>query len=137
MRLCLKLTPISCKLSQDLIGELGMTHIIPASIKYLNELIDSLAKLKTIGIEAETDALEESVTEITKHISSIKTNVRLMTEERKKANVLDSVRAKAIAYCDNVKPYFDNIRYHSDKLEILVDDNYWQLPKYRELLFLR
>lgn len=125
------------QIESRLIGELAMTHIIPASIRYLNELIDSLAKLKTIGIEAETDALEESVTEISKHISAIKTDVRLMVEERKKANVIEDGRDKAIAYCDKVKPYFDDIRYHSDKLEILVDDNYWQLPKYRELLFLR
>jgi glutamine synthetase len=120
-----------------LLGELAMTHVIPASVKYLNELIDSLAKLKNLGIDADTAAMEESVIEMTSHISSIKKNVRLMIEERKKANVLEEVRDKAIAYCDNVKPYFETIRYNADKLELLVDDNFWQLPKYRELLFLR
>jgi glutamine synthetase len=125
------------QIESRLLGELAMTHVIPASVKYLNELIDSLAKLKTLGIDANTGAMEESVSEITNHISSIKKNVREMIEERKKANVLEEVRDKAIAYCDNVKPYFDTIRYHADKLELLVDDNYWQLPKYRELLFLR
>ncbi|MFY0672163.1 MAG: glutamine synthetase III [Bacteroidia bacterium] len=125
------------QIESRLLGELAMTHVIPASVKYLNELIDSLAKLKTLGIEADTAAMEESVIEITTHISSIKKNVRLMIEERKKANVLEEVRDKAIAYCDSVKPYFDKVRYHADKLELLVDDNFWQLPKYRELLFLR
>jgi glutamine synthetase len=125
------------QIESRLLGELAMTHVIPASVKYLNELIDSLAKLKNLGIDADTAAMEESVIEITSHISSIKKNVRLMIEERKKANVLEEVRDKAIAYCDNVKPYFDTIRYNADKLELLVDDNFWQLPKYRELLFLR
>ncbi|MGB0430242.1 MAG: glutamine synthetase III [Bacteroidia bacterium] len=125
------------QIESRLIGELAMTHVIPASVKYLNELIDSLAKLKTLGIDAETDAMEESVKEMAHHISSIKKNVRFMIDERKKANVLEDIREKAVAYCDSVKPYFDTVRYHSDKLELLVDDNFWQLPKYRELLFLR
>jgi glutamine synthetase len=56
---------------------------------------------------------------------------------RKVANEISNTREKAIYYCDNVKKYFDEIRYHADKLELLVDDEYWQLPKYRELLFLR
>lgn len=125
------------QIESRLLGEIAMTHVIPASVKYLNELIDSLSKLKTVGIDADTAAMEESVSEIIRHISSIKKNVRLMIEERKKANVLEEVRDRAIAYCDEVKPYFDTVRYHADKLELLVDDNYWQLPKYRELLFLR
>ena len=61
-----------------------------------------------------------------------------MIAERKKANILTGTREKAIAYCDNIKgKYFDDIRYHVDKLEMLVDDYHWALPKYRELLFLR
>ena len=66
------------------------------------------------------------------------TGVQHMIEERKKANVITDTRQKAIAYCDNVKgKYFDEIRYHVDKLEMLVDDTHWLLPKYREMLFLR
>lgn len=125
------------QIESRLIGELAMTHVVPAAIKYLNELIDSLSKLKNIGLTANVAALEESVVEISEHISAIKKNVREMTEERKKANKMEDGRDKALAYCDLVKPFFDIIRYHSDKLEILVDDNYWELPKYRELLFLR
>jgi glutamine synthetase len=60
-----------------------------------------------------------------------------MIEARKVANEISDSRDKAIAYCDKVKPFFDKIRYHVDKLELLVDDEYWELPKYREMLFLR
>ena len=60
-----------------------------------------------------------------------------MTEARKAANAIENSRDRAIAYCDKVKPYFDEIRYHVDKLELLVDDRLWELPKYRELVFLR
>jgi glutamine synthetase len=60
-----------------------------------------------------------------------------MTEARKAANAITDTRSKALAYCEKVKPYFDSIRYHVDKLELLVDDSEWELPKYRELLFLR
>ena len=75
---------------------------------------------------------------ISGHINIISDNVENMIAERKKANEIIGTREMAIAYCDNVKgKYFDTIRYHVDKLELLVDDSYWLLPKYRELLFLR
>lgn len=125
------------QIESRLMGELALTHIVPAANRYLNELIDSLAKLKNIGIDVESDAMEESVKEISKHISAIKKGVREMVDARREANKMDSVRDNAIAYCDKVKPFFETIRYHSDKLELLVDDSFWQLPKYRELLFLR
>jgi len=77
----------------------------------------------------------DMISEISEHISSIKTGVDEMTEERKKANAITNVRKQAEAYCENVKPYFDKIRYHVDKLELLVDDEMWPMPKYREMLF--
>jgi len=77
----------------------------------------------------------EMITEISEHINIIKTKSDEMTEARKKANAITDVKKQAIDYCDKVKAYFDVIRYHVDKLEILVDDESWPLPKYRELLF--
>ena len=125
------------QIESRLLGELAMTHIVPSANRYLNELVDSLAKVKSTGIDVDTSSIEQSIKDITSHISAISGKVREMVDARKKANQLDSAKDNAIAYCDEVKPHFDAIRYHSDKLEILVDDNMWQLPKYRELLFLR
>jgi glutamine synthetase len=79
----------------------------------------------------------DTIREISGHISSIRKDVLDMIEERKAANNLSSPHAQAYAYCDKVKPYFDSIRYHVDKLELIVDDEHWPLPKYRELLFTR
>ncbi|MEK6614862.1 MAG: glutamine synthetase III [Bacteroidota bacterium] len=79
----------------------------------------------------------ETIKEISRHISAIKTNVYKMIEVRKKANSLEDVQDKATAYCEQVKPYFDEIRYHADKLEFVVEDELWALPKYREMLFTR
>ena len=120
------------------IGDLAGNHIIPASIRYQNLLINNIKGLKDIGIpeksyKAQLNILEE----ISEHINKVQSLSFEMTEARKKANALTDTRAKAIAYCDEVKPYFDEIRYHVDKLELLVDDSEWELPKYRELLFLR
>jgi glutamine synthetase len=75
--------------------------------------------------------------EISEHINKVLVLAEEMTEARKSANALTSSREKAIAYCDKVKPYFEDIRYSVDKLELLVDDSEWELPKYREMLFLR
>ena len=76
--------------------------------------------------------------EISNHINAMSSSVRDMIEARKKANKIEDTREKAIAYCDDIKgKHFDEIRYHVDKLELLVDDAYWSLPKYREMLFLR
>ena len=77
-----------------------------------------------------------SIVEIAKHISAIKTNVYAMVEARKVANKIEQEREKAIEYHDKVLPYFEVIRYHIDKLELMVDNQMWPLPKYRELLFI-
>jgi glutamine synthetase len=79
----------------------------------------------------------ETITEISEHVSWIKTFVNEMIEARKVANRLTNTEEKSFAYCDTIKPYFDKIRDHVDKLELLVDDELWPLPKYRELLFVR
>jgi glutamine synthetase len=79
----------------------------------------------------------DTIKDISEHISQVKINVDLMLEERKIANRLASTEEMAVAYDEKVKSYFDVIRYHADKLELLVDDNLWPLPKYREIMFLK
>jgi len=94
--------------------------------------------LKDIGLAADTyKAQLDIITKISEHVNFIKTNVTKMIDERKKANVIEDARDRAIAYDEKVKSYFDPIRYHVDKLEQLVDDAKWPLPKFRELLFIK
>ncbi|MEO6289701.1 MAG: glutamine synthetase type III, partial [Ginsengibacter sp.] len=121
-----------------ILGDLASTYILPASIKYQNVVLENIRGLKDLGFEEETYSLQKQiVTKISEHIAHVSSRVTSMIEARKLANVLENPRDKAIAYCDTVKTYFDEIRYHVDKLELLVDDEYWELPKYREILFLR
>jgi glutamine synthetase len=78
------------------------------------------------------------LTSISQHIHAIRTEVEAMIEARKQANEINDSRERAIAYCEKIKaPYFDKIRYHADKLELMIDDALWPLPKYREILFIR
>lgn len=121
-----------------MIGELAVNQIIPAAIQYQNELISNIRGFKEIGLDTSLTAAQKNlVTEISEHINTILKMVEEMTEARKSANNTEDIRDRAIAYCDAVKPFFDQIRYHTDKLELLVDDKVWPLPKYRELLFMR
>jgi len=121
-----------------LMGELASTHILPAAIKYQNVILKNIKGLKEAGFDEDNYASQiQIVQKISEHINVINTRVKAMIEARKVANEITDSREKAIAYCDEVKKYFDEIRYHVDKLELLVDDEYWELTKYRELLFLR
>lgn len=122
-----------------IMGELCTSHILPGAIKYQNILINNIKGLKEIGVDKSAYANQLQILEkISLHINKVSDLVEQMIEARKKANNTEGTRAKAIAYCDEVKgKYFDDIRYHVDKLELLVDDASWYLPKYRELLFLR
>ncbi len=120
------------------LGDIARNHVIPTAIKYQNTLIDNVKGLKEIfGKEFETIAREQVklIREISEHIEGISSKVDEMIESRKKANLLTDAEKMAAAYCDEVKPFFEEIRYHSDKLELLVDDEMWTLTKYRELLF--
>lgn len=120
------------------IGDLASTYILPAAVKYQNLLIKNIQGLKDVGIEEAGYVNQKHIiTNISKHISEISSSVEAMISARKAANKIEDSREKAIAYCDTVKSYFDKIRYHVDKLELLVDDTFWELPKYREILFLR
>jgi glutamine synthetase len=119
-------------------GDLATNHILPSAIKYQNILIQNIKGLKEIGLA--TSASENQtqiVTKISEHINAVSNKVEEMIEARKVANEITDTRERAIAYCDTVKSCFDDIRYNVDKLELLVDDRLWELPKYRELLFLR
>jgi glutamine synthetase len=120
------------------IGELGMNIIIPAAIAYQSKLVESAKGLKDLGLNADTyKAQLDIINKIAGHINFIKSNIEEMVDARKKANTIEDIREKAIDYDEKVKPFFQSIRYHADKLEQLVDDSLWPLPKFRELLFIK
>jgi glutamine synthetase len=127
------------QIESRVIGDLSLNHIIPTAIKYQSSLIENVKGLKEIMNDAEFKKVSkiqmEMIMDISERINIIKTKVDEMTEARKKANVITDIKKQAIDYCENVKSFFDIIRYHVDKLELLVDDESWPLPKYRELLF--
>lgn len=122
------------------LGDLCMNHIIPVATEYQTMLLDNLYKMKIVFDEEKAEKMSKEdaglIEEIAEHISAINSKVYEMVEARKAANRLTDSREKAIAYHDNVEVYFDKIRYHVDKLELIVDNRMWTLPKYRELLFI-
>ena len=122
------------------LGDLSMNHIIPVATQYQSMLLDNLYKMRVGFDEEKATRLSREdaalIEEIATHISAIKTNVDDMVEARKSANKLEDAREKAIAYHDTVEPFLSVIRYHIDKLELMVDNQMWPLPKYRELLFI-
>ncbi len=120
-------------------GDLATNHIIPASIKYQNELLKNVSLLREAALPEKLYKGQLTLLkDVSTHIQQVYDNVYEMVEARKVANNIEDTREKAIAYEAKVKAqYFDKIRYHVDKLEQLVDDELWTLPKYRELLFLR
>ena len=120
------------------LGDIARNHVIPTAVKYQNILIDNVKGLKDIyGKDFKQYASEQLllIAEISKRIEAINSGVTKMINERKKANSIDDTTKKAKIYCSKVKPLFDDIRYHCDKLELLIDDELWPLAKYRELLF--
>jgi glutamine synthetase len=121
------------------IGELATTVILPSAVKYQNVLLTNIKGLKDAGLPESAYANQLNILKkVSEHIGKMSSGVEHMIEERKKVNTISNNREKAIAYCENIKnKYFDDIRYSVDKLEILVDDSFWTLPKYREMLFLR
>ncbi len=122
-----------------IMGDLAINHILPAAIEYQNKLIANIKGLKDTGLTESSYCVQlKMLNEMAEHIQTVYTKVNEMVEARKVANNIDSTRTKAIAYCSQVKEkFFDEIRYHVDKLEHLVSDDEWTLPKYREMLFLR
>ncbi len=123
-----------------ILGDIAKNHILPTAIAYQNTLIQNARGLKEIfGQDYTQFAAQqiELIKEISGHMEKIQAYVDEMIEERKKANKLDHADAKAEAYCNRVKPFFEKIKYHCDKLELMVDDEVWPLTKTRELLFTR
>src|ERR1700761_7888417 len=119
-------------------GEMVNNVIIPAAIEYQTKLINNVRGLKELGLNDSTyQAQLDIINKIAEHVNFIKSNVEAMVTERKKANIIEDVREKSIAYDEKVKSFFQPIRYHVDKLEQLIDDSLWPLPKFRELLFIK
>jgi glutamine synthetase len=126
------------QIESRVLGDLARNHIIPTAVKYQNILIENVKGLKDIyGSTFEKYAQEqlELIQDISKRIEAINSGVTKMTNERKIANELNNSVKTATAYCNKVKPFLEDIRYHCDKLELLIDDELWPLTKYRELLF--
>ena len=123
------------------LGDLVMNHIVPVAIEYQSKLIDNVYKMKQIFPAEEAEKLSAEnlaiIRKIAEHTSYIKEHVDTMVEARKVANKITDERAKAVEYHDKITPMLEQIRYHIDKLELIVDDQMWTLPKYRELLFIR
>ena len=129
------------QIESRVLGDLAINHIAPTAIKYMTSLIENVKGLKEIFNDTEFERLagarKEVIVTISDHISMIKKMVHEMTEERRKANVIVDAYKKALVYENKVKPYLEEIRTHIDKLELIVDNEIWPLPKYRELLFTR
>jgi len=120
------------------LGDIARNHVVPTAVKYQNILIENVKGLKDIyADDFKIYAKEqlELIQDISKRIEAINSGVTKMTNERKKANKIEDSEKRATIYCNKVKPFFDDIRYHCDKLELLIDDELWPLTKYRELLF--
>lgn len=128
------------QIESRVLGDLSINHIIPVATKYQSALLDNLYKMKMVFDKPLANDLSKEdaslIEEIASHISVIKREVNAMVEARKVANRIDDAREKAIAYHDTIEPFFNVIRYHVDKLELVVDNEIWPLPKYRELLFI-
>ena len=120
------------------LGELAMSHIIPAALKYQSQLLENAEAQKGLGIAKSAYQTQlDLIAEIGEHVNEAKKLTDKMTAERKKANNLNGSAKMANAYCDKVFPHYEKIRYHLDKLETLVDNSLWPLPKYSELLFMK
>ena len=123
------------------LGDLAMNHIIPVATRYQSSLLDNVYKIKQMFEEVKYKKLAAEklalIEEIESHVDAVQSMVGLMVDARKVANKIENERQKAIAYHDTVAPYFNKIRYNIDKLELIVDNEMWTLPKYRELLFIR
>ena len=123
------------------LGDLAMNHIIPVATEYQSKLIDNVYKMKELFPAEKASQLSAEnmklIEEIARRTIFITEHVNAMVEARKVANKIESEREKAIAYHDTIAPMLEEIRYHIDKLELIVDNQMWTLPKYRELLFIR
>jgi len=132
---------LKIQIESRLMGDITQNYFTPAAIEYQNKLIQNVQGLIQLfgdkNGKAAARAQIEIIERISLHLNKMRTAAEKMLDQRKAANKLEHAEEKSIAYCDNVKAYFDEIRYHADKLELLVEDELWPLPKFRELLFTR
>ncbi|WP_029904047.1 glutamine synthetase III [Prevotella sp. 10(H)] len=127
------------QIESRVLGDLALNHIIPVAISYQSILLTNVSRLKDVSDDYKTLGAEQLrlIKKVSTHVNAINAKVHEMIDARKAANNIESEREKAVAYHDNVAPYLDEIRYHVDKLELIVDNEMWPLAKYRELLFIR
>lgn len=127
------------QIESRVLGDLALNHIIPVAIQYQAELLTNISNLKNIFDDYKTVGSEQLrlIEKISRHVNEINAQVHAMIDQRKLANAIEDDREKAIMYHDNVAPYLESIRYHIDKLELIVDNQMWPIVKYRELLFIR
>jgi glutamine synthetase len=129
------------QIESRVLGDLAINHIVPVSVRYMTLLLENVRLLKEVFSEKEYEELasgrKQLIREISIHNSSIKSLVYEMTEARKSANAIEDTVERAKAYDETVLPFLTSVRYHIDKLEMVVDNEMWPLPKYRELLFVR
>ena len=126
------------QIESRVLGDIARNHVVPTAVRYQNTLIENVRGLKEIFGDAYQEVASEQIDlirHISEHIKVIHSTVEAMIEARKHANHLATFVERADAYCNEVKPFFDEIRYHCDKLELMIDDELWTLTKYRELLF--
>ena len=126
------------QIESRVLGDIARNHVVPTAVRYQNTLIENVRGLKEIFGDAYQEVASEQIElirHISEHIKVIHSTVEAMIEARKRANHLPTFAERADAYCNEVKPFFDEIRYHCDKLELMIDDELWTLTKYRELLF--
>jgi len=129
------------QIESRVLGDLAINHIIPAAVRYQSLLLDNVYKIQQLfkGSKADSISAQDlaNIEAISDHISAIKSGVENMVNARKHANRIESEREKVISYHDDVAPFMEEIRRHIDKLELMVDNEIWPLPKYRELLLIR
>ena len=129
------------QIESRVLGDLAINHIIPAAIRFQRILLDNAYKIKELYNEEKSASIGayglESIEKISVHVNSLSSLTDEMISCRKKANRIETEREKAIAYHDTVMPMMEKIRYHIDHLELMIDNEIWPLPKYRELLFIR
>ena len=121
-----------------ILGDISYNYVIPAAVQYQKLLVENVEGIMDImrdDADTYTETQMDMIKEISKRFSAIKKNVEDMITARKNANKIEDLEKRAETYCDKVKPFFDKIKYDTDKLEMLVADEYWPLPKLREMLF--
>jgi glutamine synthetase len=129
------------QIESRVLGDIAINHIVPTAVEYQTMLLENVKHLKDVFPPEEYEMLaggrKELIREIGEHVSAIKTKRKEMIEARKQANVIQNMMEKAEVYDRTVLPFLEDIRNHIDKLELIVDNEKWPLPKYRELLFVR